>query len=203
MRIIGVTDDRKSVAELVENLTQIEPFIDALILREKSKTDEQLTEIISQLAAKGFPLKKLIIHANPALANSVGIKNVQLTSYGMSARDVQHNFPSLQFGCSIHSIEEALQAQADGASWLLYGHVYATPSKAGITPRGTDELFEIVTTCTIPVYAIGGIQPEHLATLQQHGIAGVAILSPLNEISEAEKYLKVVSSLKSVANRTK
>ncbi|MDV6379082.1 thiamine phosphate synthase [Sporosarcina sp. GW1-11] len=191
MKLIGVTDDRHSVDELLLKLQQTAPFFDAFILREKSKTDEQLVDLVLRLTDSQFPLDKLIIHARPEVANKLSIKKTQLTGYGMSVADAQVAFPSLKFGCSVHSLEEALQAEADGASWLLYGHVYATRSKEGLAPRGTGELFEIASTCTIPVYAIGGIQPEHLTTLEKCGVAGAAILSPLshpNAVDEVKKY---------------
>ncbi|WP_233201417.1 thiamine phosphate synthase [Sporosarcina sp. P13] len=191
MKLIGVTDDCHSVDELLLKLQQTAPFFDAFILREKSKTDEQLVDLVLRLMDSQFPLDKLIIHARPDVANKLSIKKAQLTGYGMSVTDAQTSFPSLKFGCSVHSLKEALQAEEDGASWLLYGHVYATQSKEGLTPRGTGELFEIASACKIPVYAIGGIQPEHLATLEEHDVAGVAILSPLshpNAVDEVKKY---------------
>ncbi|AXI00890.1 thiazole tautomerase TenI [Sporosarcina sp. PTS2304] len=188
MKVIGVTDDQQSVEKLAITLQQTLPYLDAIILREKSKTAEQLTELVHVLRDVGTPLDKLIIHANPALAQFLSIQKVQLTGYGMSLADAQLRFPSLTFGCSVHSLEEALQAEASGASWILYGHVYPTSSKKGIRARGTDELRQIVSACMIPVYAIGGIQPEHMPSLEKLGVAGIAILSPISQVEAVKKY---------------
>lgn len=179
MKLIGITDDRHSVDELLLKLQQTEPYINAFILREKSKSDEQLETLIFRLTASGFPPDKLIMHARPGLAESLSI-SCQLTGFGMSANDVRAAFPSLKFGCSVHSLEEARKARAAGADWLLYGHIYPTASKKNLTPRGTDELFKIAASFPVPVYAIGGIQPVHLPFLREHGVCGAAILSPLS-----------------------
>lgn len=179
MKLVGVTDDCHSVDELLLKLLETEPYIDEFILREKSKTDEQLIELISHLSTRGFPLDKIIVHARPSLANSLSVP-CQLTGYGMSVKEARTTFPSLRLGSSIHSLEEAREAQAAGADWLLYGHIYLTSSKKGLAPRGTDELFEIALSCTIPVYAIGGIRPVHLPFFKRHGVRGAAILSPIS-----------------------
>lgn len=190
MKLLGVTDDRLSVDELTLHLQQTAPFLDTIILREKSKTDEQLIDLITRLANSGFPLEKLIVHARPQVANRSNLTKVQLTSYGMSLRDAHRKFPELTFGCSIHSIEEARKATAEGADWLLYGHVFETKSKPGLPARGTEELFSIAEYSPIPVYAIGGIQPHHLPDLQRNNVAGVAVLSPMRSLNALQSYRK-------------
>lgn len=192
MKLLGVTDDRLSVNELLQNLQQAEPFLDAIILREKSKTDEQLTQLVTALAESAFPLEKLIMHARPDLASKLKISRVQLTGYGMSVQDAHSNYPSLTFGGSVHSLEEAKNVQRDGASWLLYGHVYETASKAGLPARGTEELYLIAESFSIPVYAIGGIQPLHLPELQRNNVAGVAVLSPMRSPENLQNYRDLI-----------
>lgn len=188
MKLLGVTDDRLSPDELMLHLQQTAPFLDAIILREKSKTDEQLIDLITRLAAIGFPLEQLIIHARPQVASKLSLSKVQLTGYGMSLPDAHRNFPELLFGCSIHSVEEAKKAAEDGADWLLYGHVFETPSKPGLPARGMEGLFSISECSSIPVYAIGGIQPHHLPDLQRNNVAGAAVLSPMRSLKALQGY---------------
>ncbi|ARF14085.1 thiamine phosphate synthase [Sporosarcina ureae] len=194
MKLLGVTDDRLSIDELTLHLQQTAPFLDAIILREKSKTDEQLVNIVTRLASAGFPLNKLILHARPHLASRLNLSKVQLTGYGMSLPDAHQEFPELAFGCSIHSLAEAKEAVKEGADWLLYGHVFETKSKPGLPARGTEELFSIAECSSIPVYAIGGIQPHHLPNLQQNNVAGAAVLSPMRSLKVLQSYRNGVSS---------
>lgn len=187
MNLIAVTDDKMETAQLVETLCAIEPSIDAVILREKSKTDAEMIDLIQTLKTSGFNESKLIVHRRPDVATTVGIHKVQLPGHGLPLNLAKKHFPSLSFGRSVHSLKEAKAAYNDGADWVLYGHLFATGSKEGLPPRGTEELHQIADSIPIPVYAIGGIQPEHLSSLQPIGISGVAVMSTIFGSDEPDK----------------
>ncbi len=179
MKIIAVTDDKMETSQLLDTLLSIESSIDAVILREKSKTDSEVIALIQQLIESGFDSTKLIVHGRTNVASIAGIKKVQLPGYGVPLTLLKKQFPAISFGRSVHSFDEAETAYKAGADWVLYGHLFATSSKEGLPPRGTDELFQIVESLPIPVYAIGGIQPHHLPQLNQGGVAGVAVMSSI------------------------
>jgi thiamine-phosphate pyrophosphorylase len=83
-------------------------------------------------------------------------------------------------GVSTHSFNEALEAQRQGADFVLFGPVYFTPSKAAYgAPQGLDELKEIVGKISLPVYAIGGIKLENILDLRSMGVSGVALISAI------------------------
>ncbi|MCG7336681.1 thiamine phosphate synthase [Sporosarcina sp. ACRSM] len=179
MKLIAVTNDRIPNEQLIGTLLEIEQVIDAVILREKSKTDAEVIDLIQTLKASGFDSAKIIVHGRADIAAMTGIEKVQLPGHGAPLPLAKQQFPSLSFGRSTHSFEEAEAAYTAGADWLLYGHLFATDSKEGLSPRGTEELFQIVESLSIPVYAIGGIQPKHLPALKQSGVAGVAVMSSI------------------------
>lgn len=160
MKIIAVTDDKMEHRQLLDTLLAIDSSIDAVILREKSKTDAEVILLIHQLSEAGFDTTKIIVHARAHIAAMTGITKVQLPG-GNSA-----SLATSTFGRSVHSFDEAQAAYQAGADWVLYGHVFTTSSKEGVPPRGTEELFRITASLPIPVYAIGGIQPQHLPALQ-------------------------------------
>ncbi len=81
-------------------------------------------------------------------------------------------------GVSTHSVRESLKAQDAGADYVTIGPIYPTPSKYGILdPLGVDVLKEAVSSLEIPVVAIGGIQPEHIAEVAATGVSSLAIMS--------------------------
>ena len=83
-------------------------------------------------------------------------------------------------GVSTHSLNEALEAQQQGADFLLFGPVYFTPSKATYgAPQGVNKLKEIVEKISLPVYAIGGIKMENILDLRSIGVSGVALISSI------------------------
>lgn len=179
MDIFAVTNSKMKNEELVKILLQIDQLIDGVILREKSKTDHEVYELIRQLKVKGFNKEKIIVHGRPDLAVLTGIERVHLPGHGLPILPLKKQFPTLTFGRSVHSFEEAQDAYRDGANWLLYGHIFSSPSKVGVPPRGTEELFQIAKSIPLPIYAIGGIKPEHLTHLQRENVKGVALMSAI------------------------
>ncbi|RLC62163.1 MAG: thiamine phosphate synthase, partial [Chloroflexi bacterium] len=86
--------------------------------------------------------------------------------------------PERILGASPATLEDARQAERDGADYLGVGDVYGTPSKpdAG-APIGVERLAQVVKAVSIPVVAIGGITAANAAAVIQAGAAGVAVIS--------------------------
>jgi thiamine-phosphate pyrophosphorylase len=83
-------------------------------------------------------------------------------------------------GVSTHSFKEAMEAQRQGADFVLFGPVYFTPSKVAYgAPQGLDKLKEIVGKISLPVYAIGGIKLENILDLRLMDVSGVALISAI------------------------
>ena len=97
---------------------------------------------------------------------------------------VSHIVLHKKIGCSIHSVEEAVEAQKLGASYITAGHIYATDCKKGLPPRGLEFLENVCKAVKIPVYAIGGIHPGtgQLNEIMEHGSAGGCIMSDMMKI---------------------
>ena len=68
-------------------------------------------------------------------------------------------------------------AERRGATTVTYGHIFTSPCKPGLPPRGTAALDEIVRACTIPVYAIGGITADTLPFLLPIHPAAACLMS--------------------------
>jgi thiamine-phosphate pyrophosphorylase len=80
-------------------------------------------------------------------------------------------------GASCHSLGAALRAAGEGADYLFFGPIFATPSKAGFgPPQGLAKLAEICRAVSIPVIAIGGITLENAAACAAAGAAGIAAI---------------------------
>jgi thiamine-phosphate pyrophosphorylase len=77
-------------------------------------------------------------------------------------------------GCSTHTIEEALQAERDGADFVIFGPVFDTPGKS--LPVGLEALRRVAEALRVPVLAIGGITQENAVEVVRVGAAGIAAI---------------------------
>lgn len=164
------------MTQLCEILVEIHPFVTAIHLREKQKSARELFQVVELTKKAGIPVSKIIINDRVDVAAVTRSAGVQLAFHSLEAAIVKPAFPQLRLGCSIHSFEEGQKALEDGADYLLYGHVFPSPSKPGKAPKGVEELRSI-TQIPIPVIAIGGITPENTHQILQAGAQGIAVMS--------------------------
>lgn len=165
--------------------------IDRLILREKTLSENEYTELARRAAAvcerNNVPFSP---HSFIGAARAIGSKCIHL-SYGAFVNGEGKGFETV--GVSVHSAEEAVICERMGASYITAGHIFATDCKKGLAPRGTAFLRSICESVRIPVYAIGGITPENAAECICAGASGVCIMSALMKVECPEEY---VSQLK-------
>ncbi|KNH37495.1 thiamine phosphate synthase [Exiguobacterium acetylicum] len=160
----------------IKTFQSLQPYTDQLHLREPNLSAAELLDLIDALLAHGYSSDQLTVHDRVDVAHVAGI-GVQLTRRSLRVRDVRLHFPNLVIGKSVHSLAEALAAEAEGADRLLYGHIYPTASKPNVPPRGIDALKQVVTFTTKPVIAIGGITPDRIPEIAATGATGIAVLS--------------------------
>lgn len=178
MKIIGVTN-RKLCNDFYKRIREIaNEDLNYLILREKDLKEEELE--IMAMRVKGI-LKdskiKLILNGNIKVADNINAYGVQL-SYDKLKEIAKDEFEGI-IGVSVHSLEEALEAEAYGADYILYGHVFETECKKGLKPRGLEDLKKTCQKLKIPVYAIGGINSSNYMNVLDSGAKGIAIMSSL------------------------
>lgn len=190
MQVIAVTNDRLPINKLSEIIVGVEPFVDFFIIRERSKTAKEWLELMNRLIQAHVSPNKLIVNDRVDVALVANIQRVQLPSHGLTVQQVKDTFPHLLVGTSVHSMSEAQRASSAGADWLLYGHIFETDCKPGVTPRGLAQLRSISETISTHLYAIGGIQPNDIKTLSQLGIHGVAVMSTIFESDSPMKVAK-------------
>lgn len=96
-------------------------------------------------------------------------------------------------GVSAVTVEEAKQAEADGADYLGVGAMHVTQTKKNTRPVTPALLTEITSSVSIPAVAIGGIQQENLCELEDTGIHGVLVVSAIlakEDITAAARNLR-------------
>ncbi len=123
----------------------------------------------------------LIINDYADIALAVDADGVHLGQDDMPIREARSIMGNRIIGISTHSVQEALEAERDGADYIGFGSIFPTATKEVGTPKGVDGLRAVKLAASIPVIAIGGIRPGNVASVFESGCAGVAVSSGLLE----------------------
>ena len=151
-------------------------------LREKKRgTREFIEEALSireLLARHGIPL---IINDRLDVALAVKADGVHLGQKDMPCLMARQLAPKdMIVGISAESLEDAIQAEKDGADYVGVSPVFATPTKTDAAePLGLDNLRRIRERVRLPLVAIGGVNAGNAATVIHHGADGVAVVSAI------------------------
>ena len=182
--LIAVTDSAscpRPLPEQIERLTKLtELRPQSVILRAKAldKAAYRTLALQAQQSCKvtGIPL---ILHSDWQLAHDLGISKLHLPLALLRQMPACKRTHFTWLSTSVHSVEEAIEAQALGATVLIAGHIYTTQCKSSLAPRGLGFLQAVCSTVSLPVYAIGGIgfaTAQH-AELLTNGARGACVMS--------------------------
>jgi len=121
---------------------------------------------------------RLLVNDRVDLTLALQLDGVHLRASSLSAAVARRLLgPNRLIGVSTHSIEEVLQANRDGADYVMFGPIFETLSKRPFgTPRGVSELAEACRRSTAPVFAIGGVTSERVPDVRQAGAHGIAVI---------------------------
>ncbi len=119
--------------------------------------------------------------------------------------------PKVLIGKSSHSLEQALEAEREGADYIGVGPVFATPTKPSYLPVGLRLVKEVSERIKIPFIAIGGVDIENIQQVLDSGAVNVAVVRSVagaenieqsaRELKEIMLQQKEVSSRASGASR--
>ena len=165
-KIIAVSNRKlcnRPFLEQIERVCKIHP--EAVILREKDLTEEEYGTLAKEVMNI---CSRYQVSCIPILQKITDEEKKKFTKIGIS----------------IHSVEEAKEAEQLGASYLTAGHIYATDCKRGLPPRGLGFLKEVCREVSIPVYGIGGIKfdEEQWNDMKKCGAVGGCVMSGMMEI---------------------
>lgn len=90
-------------------------------------------------------------------------------------------------GASVHSKEEAENAELAGADYLGVGAIFPTITKKNTIATPISVLREIKKNVSVPVVAIGGINKGNIRKLKDSHIDGIAVISAIMK-SKNPKY---------------
>lgn len=168
-----------SIEETVEQAVQGGATI--VQLREKDISTREFFDIAVRVKKITDRYKvPLIINDRLDIALAVDAAGLHVGQDDMPARVARRLLGQGKIlGVSAGTVEEALQAEEDGADYIGVGAIFPTGTKKDAEQVGIRELKAITGAVKIPAVAIGGINEENAAMLEGTGIKGVAVVSAI------------------------
>lgn len=149
-------------------------------LREK----ELATGKFIDLARKALEITRqaggfLIINDRVDVALAADADGVHIGQDDINLRDARRLLGEGKIiGVSVRSVEEAKQAEKDGADYIAASGVFSTDTKKDVGEAlGRDSLGDIKRATTLPLIAIGGIKIDNCAEVIKAGADGVAVVT--------------------------
>jgi len=198
-RLYGILDlsyvdisDATRVAEAM-----IEGGVDLIQLRGKQQSVNELVDLASDLhkitCRSSVPL---IANDYAEIAQKVPVEGVHVGQEDDAislAREKAGRV--IGVGKSTHNLTQAAAAQHEGADYIGFGPIFATPTKPDYAPIGLTEIARVHVDLTMPVFCIGGIKIDNLEQVIAAGARRVAIVSGLLKAPDIVEYARACKKL--------
>jgi thiamine-phosphate pyrophosphorylase len=170
-----VTADTAPVA--AEKL--LEGGVDILQLRAKNADKSVIAGVAGEIHALTAPLGvPLILNDYPELLRDVPAEGAHVGQDDMSVAEARAAAGRpVVIGKSTHSLAQARAAAEEGADYIGFGPLFATPTKPGRPAIGLEDIRTAYSEVKIPIFCIGGIKQENLAQVRGAGAQRIVIVS--------------------------
>jgi thiamine-phosphate pyrophosphorylase len=175
----------------------IDGGVDLIQLRAKGRPSAEIANIAAQLhgvtAERDIPL---IINDHPEIARIVGTEGVHVGQDDPAISEVREIAgPNCMVGKSTHSVDQAIRAFYEGADYIGFGPIFATPTKPDYPPIGLSEIQRVHEAVRIPIFCIGGITLDNLPEVMEAGARRVVIVSGLLQAKDIPTYGRAAKEL--------
>ena len=180
----------------------IEGGVDLIQLRGKQRSIDELVDLAAQLhkVTSRFSTP-LIVNDHAEIAAKVPVEGVHVgqddDSIDIARKKTGRN---LFIGKSTHNFEQAVAAQHEGADYIGFGPIFATPTKPDYQPIGLKQIESVHRAVALPIFCIGGIKIDNLEQVIAAGARRVAIVSGLLKAPDIAEYARAAQRLLSSIN---
>ena len=146
-------------------------------IRERDLEARSLARLVTAaVAAVRGTASRILVNDRLDVALSAGAHGVHLRGDSVPATRAREIAPrGFLLGRSVHSREEAVRvAEAGDLDYLMFGTVFDTSSKPGVSGSGSELLATVARATPLPVLAIGGITVSRMSAVAVAGAAGFA-----------------------------
>ena len=190
-RLLLVTDRQQTkgrplVSVLAQALKAGKPSIQ---LRERDLCAKELLALADEIQQLTGPRGvQLVINDRLDVALSLEGAGVHLRSNSLPVSVARRLIgPRRVLGASVHSVKEAVEADASGADYIVLGPIYDTPSKQRYgPPLGLSALEGAARAVRVPIVGIGGVTAARARDMRLAGAFGVAVVTAVLSADDVE-----------------
>jgi thiamine-phosphate pyrophosphorylase len=198
-RLYGIVDlayvEACEAARIVEQM--IEGGVDLIQLRGKGTSIEKLVDLaaeLHELTARSSTL--LVVNDHAEIAGQVAVEGVHVGQDDDSIESVRQKAArDILVGKSTHSLEQARDAQREGADYIGFGPLFATPTKPDYVPIGLADIKRVHTEVNLPIFCIGGINIDNLQSVIDAGAKRVVMVSALLKAQSIVDYARCATDM--------
>src|SRR5437762_12778519 len=171
--------------------------VDLIQLRGKGKSIDELVNLASEIhevtARSDTPL---IVNDYAEVAARVSIEGVHVGQNDDSILVARQKAGrNLIVGKSTHSLAQAHAALGEGADYIGFGPIFATPTKPDYKPIGLSDIKNLHGDISLPIFCIGGIKLDNLKDVIAAGAQRIAIVSGLLRAPDIIEYARTCNRL--------
>jgi thiamine-phosphate pyrophosphorylase len=171
--------------------------VDLVQLRGKGKSIDELINLASEIHEITAPSSTpLIVNDHAEVAARVPVEGVHVGQEDDSvflAR--QKAGRDLIVGKSTHSLAQAHAAQGEGADYIGFGPIFATPTKPDYKPTGMGDIRQVHLDVRVPIFCIGGINIDNLQQVIDAGAKRVVMVSALLKAHSLVDYARCATDM--------
>jgi len=177
--------------------SMIDGDVDLIQLRGKRQPLGQLADLAGQLHEITSPSSiPLVVNDYAEIAKHVTVEGVHVGQDDDAVAVVRQKVGRpVVVGKSTHSLEQAIAAQREGADYIGFGPIFATPTKPDYKPIGLKDIKRVHVDVSLLIFCIGGIKIDNLAEVIAAGARRVAIVSGLLKAPDIAGYARACKKL--------
>ena len=185
-----VTDRRRCGGRPLERVVSLalDGGVNAVQLREKDLPASELLDMALMLRGLTAGRALLLVNDRVDVALAAGADGVQLGEEALPVEAVRQLFGDrLLIGRSVHSLEGAVAAEAEGADYLVAGSIFPSASHPGRAAAGVRFLEQLKPRVGVPYLAIGGVTPNNVEDAVRAGATGAAVITAISESGDPQR----------------
>jgi 8-oxo-dGTP diphosphatase len=122
---------------------------------------------------------RVLLNADPGVVRRTGAHGIHLSSSQLMQVDQRPLEPDCLVSASCHTAAQIDKANRIGVDFALASPVLPTLSHPGVTPIGWIGFRTLADCARMPLFALGGMQPDLLDCAWSHGAQGIAAIRGL------------------------